>query len=282
MKIFPGKHSNENRIKLPTDLVKKIKGLSSDGIKRAIFDMDNTILNGDIGDALFCRIVNLEQLERVRMDGELIDLSWEEYEDLISSGKRETAYRRVVECMNKIPVQLVKNLTRELMNSDFRFLEHSGDKIVIPNVNPGMASLLMLLKNEDYEIKVISASNSVSAKIIAEEYLGLGADNTYGIETEIINNDDGKMLFSANLKEPVPVNHGKAELYHKEFGNELPLIVAGDTEFDFPMLDLVSDGGIVLWRGDEGALLDRLKNSIGDRADVFSLRSMGFGNEDKE
>ncbi len=280
MKILPGFRRRKNSLEVPAELSKKIKGLSTDGIKRAIFDLDNTILNGDIGDALFCRIKNLELRERVKTDGSLIDLTWDEYQSMISGGQKESAYKRVVECMENVPVNLIAELTRGLMNSDFRFLEHSGEKISIPHVDPGIRALISLLEKQNYDINVISASNSISVEIIAEEYLGLQKGKAFGVESEFVEYEGGKLKLTGKLKEPVPANNGKAELYHVEFGDKLPLITAGDSELDFPMLDLVYDGGIVLWRGEEDVVFEKLRNLIGERAEVISLLKIGFGQEE--
>ena len=277
MKILPGYFRKKNSPEVPAELLKKIKGLSGNGIKRAIFDLDNTILNGDIGDALFCRIKNLELKERVKIDGGLIDLNWDEYQAMISRGQEEIAYKSIVECMVNVPVDLIADLTRELMNSDFRFLEHSGEKISIPHVDPGIRALISLLEKQNYDINVISASNSISVEIIAEEYLGLQKGKAFGVESEFVEYEGGKLKLSGKLKEPVPVNNGKAELYHVEFGDKLPLITAGDSELDFPMLDLVCEGGIVLWRGEEGIVFEKLRKLIGERAEVISLMKIGFG-----
>lgn len=277
MKILSGYRRKKNAPGVPAELSDKIEGLYSDGVKRAVFDLDNTILNGDIGDALFCRLKELEKKEKIKADGTLIGLTWDEYRGLISRGEKESAYRRVVECMDNIPVKLIADLTRALMNSDFRSLEHSGEQITIPHVDQGMMVLLALLKKEKFEIKVISASNSISVNVIVEEYIGLEKGSAFGIETKVINNSSSEILLTEKLKEPAPVNEGKAELYRNVFGTERPLLTAGDSELDFPMLDLVSDGGIVLWRGEEGHLFEKLRILIGDRASVISLRNIGFG-----
>lgn len=271
MKILPGYRRKKNSPQVPVELSKKIRGLSTNGIKRAIFDLDNTILNGDIGEALFCRIKNLEIKERVKTDGSLIDLTWSDYNNLIAKGENVSAYRRVVECMKNVPVELIADLTRELMNSDFSFLEHSGEKISIPHIDPGIRELISLLEKENFDINVISASNSISVEIVAEEYLGLQKDNIFGVESESAEYEGGKFKLAGKLKEPAPVNEGKATLYLAVFGDKLPLITAGDSELDFPMLDLVCDGGIVLWRGGEGIVFEKLKNLIGERAEVISL-----------
>jgi len=277
MKILPGYRRRKNSPEVPVELSKKIKGLSANGVKRAIFDLDNTILIGDIGEALFCRIKNLEIKERVKMDGSLIDLTWDKYKSIISGGQKEYAYKRVVESMVNVPVDLIADLTRELMNSDFSFLEHSGEKIDIPHIDPVIRELFSLLKKENYDINVISASNSISVRIVAEEYLGLQKDKVFGVESEIEEYEGGKLKLTGKLKEPVPVNNGKAELYHVVFGDELPLIAAGDSELDFPMLDLVCEGGIVLWRGEEGIVLEKLRKLIGERAEVVFFQKTGSG-----
>jgi len=276
MKILPGYRRKKNSPEVPSELLKKIKGLSSTGIKRAVFDLDNTILNGDIGDAVFCRLKNLETMERVRVDGKLIDLSWEVYMEMIAHGEKEFAYKRVTECMEYIPESLILDLTRELMNSDFRYIEHAGEQIPIPHIDPGMRSLIDLLKGEKFDIYVISASNSISVKVIADEYLELSREKAFGIESERHKNEDGRELLSEVLKEPVPVNNGKADLYRALISEKMPLITSGDSELDLPMLDLVDDGGLVLWRGEDDIVLKKLNELMSGRADVISLKQAGF------
>ncbi len=277
MKILPGFRHKKNSPRIPVELSKKIRGLSADGIKRAVFDLDNTILNGDIGEALFCRLKNLEMQESVRVDGNLINLSWKDYKGMIANGEKEKAYRRITECMEYIPEILIADLTRELMNSDFRHIEHSGEKIPIPHIDPGMNSLINLLINEKFEIHVISASNSISVKVIADEYLELGREKAFGIESERYKDENGREFLTRVLKGPVPVNNGKADLYRALISEDMPLMTAGDSDLDFPMLDLVCDGGIVLWRGDKGIMFEKLKNLIGERAEVIFLAEIGFG-----
>ena len=197
---------------------------------------------------------------------------------MIAAGEKEAAYRRVTACMDKIPVDLVADLTRELMNSDFRYLEHSGEQIPIPHIDPGMISLMEVLRKNRFEIYIISASNQVSVRVIGEEYLGLDPGRIFGIDPETGEDRMGRKILTENLKEPAPVNSGKAELYRTVIGGELPLLTAGDSELDFPMLDLVAEGGIVLWRGDEGGF-SRLKEQTGERAEVISLKDAGFPGE---
>ncbi len=276
MKIMPGYRRKKNRPEVPIELSKKIRGLSCTGTKRAVFDLDNTILNGDIGDALFCRLKNLESRDKVRVDGKVIGFSWNDYTRMISEGDKENAYRRITACMEYIPPSLIADLTRELMNSDFRYIEHSEEQIPIPHIDPGMRSLIDLLKKENFDIYVISASNSISVKVIAGEYLELDHDHAFGIETEIQKDGDGGELLTGLLKEPAPVNVGKAELYRLFISEDMPLITAGDSELDLPMLDLIEGGGIVLWRGEEDSVFERLKDLTGGRAEVISLSKAGF------
>ncbi len=276
MKILPGYRRKKNSPEVPQELKKKIRGLYSTGTKRAVFDLDNTILNGDIGDALFCRLKNLEMQERVRVDGKLIGLTWDSYMGMIKQGEKELAYRRVTECMEYVPESLIADLTRELMNSDFRHIEHSGEHIPIPHIDPGMRSIIDFLIIEKFDIYVISASNSTSVKVIAEEYLDLEKDKAFGIDSERHIDEDGREILSEVLKDPVPVNSGKADLYRALISNEMPLIVSGDAELDLPMLDLVDDGGLVLWRGDEGREWEQLKNLLGGRVEVLSLGQTVF------
>ena len=68
--------------------------------KRAVFDLDNTLLIGDIGDALFARLKEAEKKESVKIDGTEINFSWSEYRNLIKTGNGEKAYRDVVKSMS--------------------------------------------------------------------------------------------------------------------------------------------------------------------------------------
>ncbi len=277
MRLIPKRFRKKNiSSDIAEEFFKKVDNLPNREKKRAVFDLDNTILNGDIGDALFCRLKNLEKKKRVRSDGKPIDFTWSEYKDLMSTGNKEIAYRKITECMESVPEELIKNLTRELMNSDFSSLEHSGERVAIPCINLDIKEIIERLKKSGYKINIISASNSISVRVIAEEYLGLEKLSCFGMETQMVLSTKGKAILGGTVMEPVPVNKGKVELYRKRISDELPLITAGDSILDFPMLELVDNGGIVIWRGDEGSNLEKLKKIIGMRAEVFPVGLTGI------
>ncbi len=269
MKIFPLKRKKKISSGMLSEIIKKADKFSGLKNKKALFDLDNTLLSGDIGDALFARLKNLEKSEKVKVDGTEMNFTWDRYEEMVNSGEKEYAYRMVTKCMESVPVKVITDLTRELMNSDFKYIDHVGNKVRIPFVKQEMKEFVNLLKSSGFEIIVISASNIFSVRVITEEYFGLGPETSFGIEPKLTKTVTGEIVLTDKLVEPVPVNEGKTKLYSKKFGTNLPVITVGDSLLDFPMLNLVDDNGIVVWMGDSGSEYEKLKDFIGERADVI-------------
>jgi len=235
--------------------------------KRAVFDLDNTLLIGDIGDALFAQLKDAEKKDSVKMDGSRINFSWTEYKNLIKTGKSEKAYRDVVKSMSGIPVKTVLAFTRELIFNDFMYIEIENERVPIPFVNPVMEILVVFLKKLNYEIFVISASNAMSVKLISKEFFDIPEENAYGIESRIRKIDRELSIFTNELIEPAPVGEGKAQLYFKEKGDILPLIVVGDSRWDIPLLKTVHKNGISIWVGEDENIAKDIALMLEDRHD---------------
>lgn len=237
--------------------------------KRAVFDLDNTLLIGDIGDALFARLKEAEKKESVKVDGTKINFSWSEYRNLIKTGNSEKAYKDVVKSMSGIPLATVKAFTRELIHNDFMYIEIEEEKVPIPFVNPVMETLINFLNALNYKIFVISASNATSVKLICREFFDIPEENAFGIESVLKKIDEKLSIFTNELIDPVPVGEGKARLYIKEKGDVLPLIVAGDSLWDVPLLKTVHEDGIPMWIGDDESRAREIISMLGEKSGNF-------------
>lgn len=267
----------EFKKKLRVELFKAVESLENSILKsevkvsekRAVFDLDNTLLVGDIGDALFARIKDAEKKDSIKIDRTGINFSWSEYKSLIASGNSEKAYRDVVKSMSGIPVKTIQAFTRELIFNDFMYIEIDGERVPIPFVNPDMEIFVSFLKALNYEIFVISASNAISVKLICEEFFDIPEENAYGIESQKRKSDEELMVFTNELIDPVPVGEGKTKLYLKEKGDILPLIVAGDSQWDIPLLKTVHDNGIPIWIGDDDSQAEEVKSKLKNKGKNF-------------
>ncbi len=60
----------------------------------AVFDLDNTLLFGDIGEAIFAQLKIDEQEAFQLTNRERIPLSWTEYHRLLYSGRKADVYKK--------------------------------------------------------------------------------------------------------------------------------------------------------------------------------------------
>lgn len=239
--------------KIPEGLVRRIEALENNiksrgkgeiAEKIAVFDLDNTLLIGDIGDAVFAQLL---------LDKFPMPFTWQQYRDLIREKKKKEAYERVVTTMAGITVDKLIETTRRIMYSDLSFLKLAEAEVPVPVPHPVMAALLELLKYLEYKIFVISATNQYSVRFVAREFFNLPAERVFGInpvvEKKVDPGGEDILLLGDTLQQPVTVAQGKADLYRKYIGTKPPFIAAGDSESDIPMLNLVENPGLVLWVG---------------------------------
>ncbi len=223
--------SIENNI--PKHIVAKIDELSLIGNQYAAFDLDNTLLIGDIGEAVFAILVKNKIVK---------NFGWKNYIDLIKTD-REKAYFKVIEVMNNLELRLVENITHDLIHTHAIEIELEGYRIPIPKPNTIMRSLVTLLNTSGIQVNVVTASNRVSAEIICWEYFGIHASNVFGARVDINNNKIIKIKFNE-----VPYGKEKVNVLKREFKNK-PVFTAGDANWDRYLLSYTTQNGIRLWTG---------------------------------
>ncbi|MCK4762676.1 MAG: haloacid dehalogenase-like hydrolase [Candidatus Aminicenantes bacterium] len=256
---------DEEKIKnqIPPDLLQKIEALESSpqtgkaGKKIAVFDLDNTLLIGDIGDAVFAQLL---------LDKAPIAFSWQEYQGLLDRKKKREAYEKVITTMAGLPLDTLIETTEKVMHCGLDSLKLPETEVPVPVPHPVMQALLKLLKAANYEIYVISATNRYSVRFVAREFFDLPESHVFGIKPvvkEIEDEKKGKVIvLGSELEPPVTVAEGKTEIYKKYAGTTPPLLTAGDSETDIPMLNLAAARGLIIWVGTDTARYEAIKPKI--------------------
>ena len=221
---------------MPKAIREKIAELSLNKNQYAAFDLDNTLIRGDIGEAVFALLVKKNYVK---------NFGWNDYLNLIKKD-RERAYAKVIEVMNHLELAVVENITQEIIHSDAFEIELEGYNIPIPKPNAIMQSIITLLKTSDIEAYVVTASNRISAEIICWEYFGIPATHVFGARVDI--NNDEKIETKIN---EVPYGEHKVKVLEREFNNK-PVITGGDAIWDRFLLAYTTQNGMRLWTGDDG------------------------------
>jgi phosphoserine phosphatase len=219
------------------DLEERIHLSSNPTIGRiAAFDLDGTLLMGDIGDAVFAYLT---------FENQNLRLSWGEYQHLLRTHKSK-AYRAVVEAMAGLDVEIIIQATSAVMNSGKEYLVHRSDAVRIPRPRPLLSQFVSLLQELHYQVFVISASNHISVQHIAQRWFNIPPSHAFGIQGRV---REGRI--TSELIEPVPIGSGKAELFRRVSGSAIPLITGTDSRLDLPLLQLTHPQGLSLWVGDD-------------------------------
>ena len=229
--------------KIPVEIVDKIAQLNSVSKKYAAFDLDNTLLINDIGEAVFALMVK---------KGIIKTFGWDDYLKLLETN-RKAAYMKVIEVMNGLDLATLKNITYEILTSENIDIEIAGVKIPYPKPNQTMQSIISILKASGIEVYVVTASNSVSAEIACWEYFGIPSSNVFGAKLEI--NGRGKISFKSD---DIPYADGKVSILKKYLqGN--PIVTGGDGVWDKFLLDYTQIDGIRFWLGTDEEQYRKLK-----------------------
>ncbi len=91
----------------------------------AAFDLDGTLLIGDIGDAVFAHLV---------LEHQSLKLTWAEYQRLLHT-HRSQAYRAVVEAMAGLEIETIIQATSAVMNLRRDYLLVGSDRVRAPKTS---------------------------------------------------------------------------------------------------------------------------------------------------
>ena len=229
--------------------------------KVAVFDLDNTLIVGDIGEAVYAQLA---------ADGVPMSVTPDIYRVLLEID-RTRAYEESVRAMEFISVDTVIEATRKVMCSNEESLEFGGERIPVPRPNMMMKELVRLLRFLDFTTYVISASNDVSVKIIASEWFGIPVANAWGIRSVMQNG-----RFTDDLHQPVPISEGKVALYHQNTNGVIPAIVATDNILDLPLIQMCDPHGMAFVVGENEELICAAKELLPFSVNLQVVPSVGL------
>lgn len=279
--------ADQLKAQIPEDLLKKIADVENNFNNRskdkiAAFDLDNTLLQEDVGEAVFFQLQMDEKKAPLTVDQSLIPFTWGQYQALLAEDKKMEAYTGAVTAMAGIPAKTVTDTTRRVMASEDRFLQMGDFRVPLPSPSPLMQALVNYLKSLAYEIYIISASNHFSVRYVAEEFFGIPESHVSGMKplvTEVTQPVSGKkvLVLRDRLEEPITVGDGKAEVYRKFAGSAAPLITAGDSTTDIPVLALTDPGGLIIWVGKDMEKLKIVEQKISHPGNIYFLKRTPAG-----
>ncbi len=213
----------------------------------ALFDLDNTLIIGDIGEAVFAQLL---------VDGVRLGRTWSEYEGLLRYDQA-AACKLVVEAMAGLSVREVNRVTLKVLNDPTPYISIEDACVPVPKPHRLMRELIYFLQRLGYSSYIISASNQISVRIVSSMFFEIPESHVFGMVSKTI---DG--VLTPTLVEPYPVSAGKVEVYRKFIHSCPPLITASDSIVDAPMLGLTDPMGLSIWvgksRGSYRAMKERL------------------------
>lgn len=260
---YAGKRDDPTTSELPEDLLRSIFEVEKQVVhsgparKIAVFDLDNTLLVGDIGESVFAAL---------KLKGYLPGLAWDRYRRLLNSNKME-AYCKVVTAMSGLSERTVHRVTLDVLTRKDPYLELEKSFIAVPYANPVMVRLVSHLRSTGYQIYVISASNEISARLAAWHFFEIPPLNVFGIRQH-----QRRGTLTEELLEPLSIGEGKVDVYRKYIGTVDPLITGGDSPLDVPMLQLTDPRGLSLWVGEDSGGYEIVRQKMGGTFRIHFLR----------
>lgn len=228
--------------------------------KIAAFDMDGTLIDGDIGEAAFFMLRSL---------GYEFEFSWTEYLELLEKGQHSDDYAKIVTTMKGLPIGTVENATLkmfEMHEKEITITENGREySFPLPVRSEVMNYIVTYLKISGFTVFVISASNFVSVRAIAKEWYGIPQENVLAVKTEIVVDDQYRDYFTDKIAGIMTYGEGKVDALRQRIGDMPPLIAAGDTEGDLPLLNLVHPSGSVILCGTAPEKIEALHSKLNRR-----------------
>lgn len=226
--------------KLPPELQQALGHIGGEGI--AAFDLDGTLTDGDIGEAVFARLL---------LDGAFgphPDFDYAAYEKLKAHDEGQ-AYRQVVKAMAGCSPNRIRDTTERVLCNENEWLEIEGFRVLIPRPRPAFQQLLHRLWVDRYRCLIVTASNAWSAEVVAWKFFGIERENVFGVRTRVKSRILGGRL-TDQIVEPAPIGGGKAIILQALLGKTSLDLAAGNSFADGAMMSLVRSGGVVVWVGD--------------------------------
>ena len=213
----------------------------------ALFDLDNTLLVGDIGNAVFAHLLS----ENVPLS-----LTWSDYQRMVNEDP-SAAYIEAVRTLDGLSLDYLIRATKRVLALRSDTIVSRGVEVPVPKANQTMIEVIHLLRLWEYTIYVISASNDISAKIAASTLFDIPVNNIAGIKPRIVNG-----MITSHILNPIPVGDGKVAQYRLLSGDCMPMIVATDSDLDLPLLQMCDPDGLTILVGENESLYAKAKMEL--------------------
>lgn len=199
----------------------------------AVFDLDRTLIEGDISDTVFAYFKSI---------GHKLNLGWDEFLKEIKLNPRKL-FLEFPTYFEGFEREFVIKATNEVLkHQTIEFIENNNKYIsVVPKPKEEFIWLIEYLQKLNFKIGVISASPEDIVKTITKHFFGLEGSEVVGIKS-IFKIHNEKELYTNQIILPTTVIEGKAEIYNQLFDTK-PLITAGDSLNDIFMLNLTAENG---------------------------------------
>jgi len=215
--------------------------------RTAVFDLDNTLLVGDIGNAVFAQLLS---------EDVSLSLTFSEYQRMVQQDP-SAAYIEAVRTLNGLSLDDLIKATKRVLQSRHDTIRCEEMELPVPKANQIMLEVVQLLRQWEYTIFVISASNDVSAKVAASTLFNIPVNNIAGIKPKIVNG-----MITSEILSPIPVGDGKVAQYRLLNGDCMPMIVATDSDLDLPLLQMCDPDGLAILVGENESLYAKAKMEL--------------------
>jgi len=237
---------------LPVALQSRLAALpSAASEKLALFDLDGTLVTNDVGEATWAALlVKYSKLTDSLHDRNISPMdpgsAFADYEKLRDSGPegKRRAYAEIVERMGEVlTAKKVQRVTKRVLRAASGIAVSKTRTIPVPESIAPMVVVLEWLRLAGYRCVIVTSTNQWSAEVCAWHHFGIEPRDVIGIANKTKNGQLQKQL-----ETPVPIGEGKVDAV-RSLGQ--PLVAAGNSENDVPMLATVPKGGLVIWVGSD-------------------------------
>jgi len=226
----------------------------------AVFDFDNTCIINDVGEATFAYLCGHELLRDRTLLGEKDESDgyhervFRTYHTLLTEKKMRAAYILCGRMFSgfspgEAEAAALAAITEEGSRIGSKMLyDVHIERGLSPR--PVVLALMVFLREKGVAIWIVSASAEPSVRA-AMQHFGIKGE-LVGVRSVLKNK-----VFTSELEEPMSIMEGKAECIKKYIDNaKEPLLVAGDSMNDLPMLEM-AEIQVVVDRGNELAKIAR-------------------------
>jgi len=209
----------------------------------AAFDFDNTMIDGDINDAVFAMMINADCK---------IAYSFDDYiNDVEALGLKE-AYIKMAAKFAGLSYKNLEYFTEKTLETKestisihCKLREYT---VPIPKPNAFIMNLVSFLKQNGVIVCIVSATHSVIVKKAAELLFNIDKNYVFGMDCEY-EFIDNQIILTDRITEPYTCFEGKVDRLKSIFGSVKPILTAGDSFSDVPLLNYTAENGYALVLG---------------------------------